>query len=223
MRRRNRAKSILSLQRNLKEKTMVNGESLYKIGEEGTELFLVEQGVISVTLDGVTVFSVLPGELCGEYALIFGRPRNTSATCLSEVCRVQSMSSDDFQKLNKSNPTMRFSLREAALRRQFQKALVFATKKPFPTEEAELKEAFKAVDFNHSGTIDLSDVAHCLKNMDSSFTDKDIVDILDSLDLDESGSISWDEFKRVGTCECGLPFSEFFDPKSFFLTILMPF
>lgn len=197
MRRRSRAKSILSLQRSLKDRTMAKGELLYKQGEEGTELFLVEQGAIDVTVDDHTVFTVQPGEICGEYALIFGRPRNTSAKCMSDVCKVQAMSANDFHKLNKSNPSMRFSLREAALRRQFQKALVFDTKKPFPTREEELKDAFHAVDYNQSGSIDLSDVAHMLKKMDATFTDADIAEILNALDIDESGSVTWDEFKRI--------------------------
>lgn len=199
MRRRSRAKSILSLQRNLKEKTLTKGEILYAQGEPGENLYLVQEGVIDVTVGDSKVYAMQPGELLGEYALIFGRPRNSSAKCASDQCRVQCMSSADFHKLNRSNPSIKQSLREATLRRQFQKALVFATKKPFPTKKNELKEAFRAVDYNGSGTIDLSDAARALKNMDPTFTDRDVAEIIQSLDLDGNGKVSWDEFERVRT------------------------
>jgi CRP-like cAMP-binding protein len=197
MRRRNRAKGILTLQKSLREQVISKGEYIYKQGEEGFELFIVEEGELDVSVDDFTVFTVRKGELCGEYALIFGRPRNTSARCTTDRCKLQAMDAKDFKKLIRSNPSVREGLHETALRRQFQKALVFAIKKSFPTREEELKEAFHAVDCNHSGEIDLSDVAVMLKNMDSSFTNKDIAEILNSLDLDDNGSISWDEFKRI--------------------------
>ena len=198
MRRRNRAKGILTLQKSLKELSIGKGEYVYKQGEPGSELFIVEDGVLDVTVDDQTVFKVEKGELCGEYSLVFGnRPRNTSAKCTSNECKLLTMDAKDFKKLIRANPSVREGLHETALRRQFQKALVFATKKPFPTKEQDLKEAFSSVDYNHSGQIDLSDVALMLKNMDNSFTNKDIAQILNSLDLDDNGSISWDEFKRI--------------------------
>jgi CRP-like cAMP-binding protein len=162
-----------------------------------TICFLIENGVVEVKVDNHTVFSAEPGDVCGEYALIFERPRNTSAVCTSDRCTLQSMGAEDLRELIQSHPYVQESLRELALRRQFQKALVFATKKSFPTKEEELREAFDAVDFNKSGQIDLSDCAIMLRKMDKSFTNKDISEILHSLDLDNSGSINWEEFKRV--------------------------
>ena len=83
------------------------------------------------------------------------------------------------------------------MRREFQKALVFATKKAFPTKESELREAFEAADYNRSGKIDLSDVSIMLKNMDKTLSGNDIEAIMTSLDLDGSGFVSWEEFKRI--------------------------
>ncbi|KAL3903751.1 MAG: hypothetical protein SGARI_005244 [Bacillariaceae sp.] len=197
MRARSRAQSILQLQKSLNPVSLRKGEHIYKQGEAGSSLFLVEEGLIDVTVDNHTVFTSGPGGLCGEYALIFGRPRNTSAVCVSDQCQVQEMEAMDFHKLTRSNPTISEALREVALRRQFQKALVYATKKPFPTKELELRQAFAAADYNGSGQIDLSDVAVMLKSMDRSFTEKDIAEILNSLDLDDDGAVRWEEFKRV--------------------------
>jgi CRP-like cAMP-binding protein len=197
MRQRSRAQSILTLQKSLTEHTMKKGDYLYKQGEDGNNLFLVQEGAVDVMVENHTVFTSGPGGLCGEYALIFGRPRNTSAVCVSDQCIVQSMEAKDFDKLARSNPYVRESLREMALRRQFQKALVYATNKSFPTKVEELRRAFQAADYNHSGRIDLSDVAVMLRKMDPSFTDKDIAEILNSLDLDDDGAVEWEEFKRV--------------------------
>ncbi|KAG7361395.1 serine/threonine protein kinase [Nitzschia inconspicua] len=197
MRQRSRAQSILTLQKSLKEHTLQKGEYVYEKGESGNNLYLVQEGAVDVKVGNHTVFTSGPGGLCGEYTLIFGRPRNTSAICVSDQCRLQSMEAKDFDKLARSNPYILESLREMALRRQFQKAMVFATNKSFPTKVEELRHAFQAADYNGSGKIDLSDVAVMLRKMDPTFTDKDIAEILNSLDLDDDGAVKWEEFKRV--------------------------
>jgi serine/threonine protein kinase len=197
MRARSRAQSILQLQKSLKPVLLHRGDYVYRQGEAGNSLYLVEEGVIDVMVENHTVFTSGPGGLCGEYAIIFGRPRNTSAVCMSDDCKLQKMDATDFRNLTRSNPSITEALREVALRRQFQKALVYATNKPFPTKEAELRQAFDAADFNRSGQIDLSDAAVMLKKLDHSFTEKDIAEILNSLDLDDDGSVKWEEFKRV--------------------------
>jgi serine/threonine protein kinase len=197
MRKRNRAKTVLSLQKNMKEVTFMKDEYFYKQGEKGKELFILEDGKADVLVDNHTVFSVRPGELCGEHALLFGRPRNTSGKCVTDSCTLHVLKASDFFKLLKTHPSVQETLRDIGLRRQFQKALVFATKKEFPTMEKELREAFEAADYNRSGRIDLSDITVMLKNMDSTFTDADIKEILGSLDLDGSGAVNWEEFKRI--------------------------
>ena len=107
------------------------------------------------------------------------------------------MEPKDFDSIMKSNPSVREGLREVVLRREFKKALVFATKKPFPQKVEELKEAFIVIDDDKSGEIDLSEIDVLLRKMDSTFTDDDIEQILNSLDLDGGGNIDWEEFKRI--------------------------
>ena len=107
------------------------------------------------------------------------------------------MEPKDFDSIMKSNPSVREGLREVALRREFKKALVFSTKKPFPQKVEELKEAFIVIDDDNSGEIDLSEIDVLLRKMDSTFTDDDIEQILNSLDLDGGGNIDWEEFKRI--------------------------
>jgi Ca2+-binding EF-hand superfamily protein len=107
------------------------------------------------------------------------------------------MEPKDFDSIMKSNPSVREGLREVVLRREFKKALVFATKKPFPQKVEELKEAFIVIDDDKSGGIDFSEIGVLLRKMDSTFTDNDIEQILNSLDLDGGGNIDWEEFKRI--------------------------
>jgi CRP-like cAMP-binding protein len=246
LRRQNRAKAILGLQHRLDAVTIENGGCIYEKGEEGNDIFLVENGVVDMCVDGHPVYSVQPGELFGAYAYvkfnfcalclriwscsiasfatnilirkkrenatsaltyfflynnkfstIFGRPRNTTALCASKQCKIQIMEPKDFDSIMKSNPSVREGLREVVLRREFKKALVFATKKPFPQKVEELKEAFIVIDDDKSGEIDLSEIGVLLRKMDSTFTDDDIEQILNSLDIDGGGDIGWEEFKRI--------------------------
>ena len=78
MRKRQRAKTILQLQQNMKQVNLQPGEYLFRKGEEGEELYIVEEGRVRVTtgIDDAVVLMLGPGELTGEHALIFGRPRN---------------------------------------------------------------------------------------------------------------------------------------------------
>lgn len=197
MRKRNRAKTILRLQKNMKEMEFYKGEYLYKQGEIGKNLLILEHGSADVLVNDHVVFTVRPGELCGEHSLLFGKLRNTSARCTSDECTVHFLKDTDFYKLMETHPTIQESLRDICLRREFQKALVFSTGKSFPKTEEDLRDAFDAADFNRSGKIDLSDVAVMLRKLDRTLTSGDIKEILDSLDLDRTGAVHWEEFKRI--------------------------
>jgi CRP-like cAMP-binding protein len=197
MRKLQRAKTILRLQQNLEERIVSKGDYIYKVGETGTELFILEEGKLDVIVEDHTVFNVHPGGLCGEHSLIFGRHRNTSAKCVSNECKLQVLRAADFFRLMDSHPSVRESLKGIGLRREFQKALVFKTKKAFPSKEQDLWKAFDAADENRSGKLDLEDIRGMLIRMDKTFTDQEIKEILESLDLDRSGAVSFEEFKRM--------------------------
>jgi CRP-like cAMP-binding protein len=197
VRRQERAKAILGLQHRLNSEAIQKGDYVYLQREEGNDIFLLEDGTIDVDVDGHSVYTVQAGELLGEYATIFGRHRNTSARCASDVCKIEVMELKDFEDIIKSNPSIGKGLREVVFRREFKKALVYATKKPFPQTEKELREAFKRIDYDNSGSIDLDEIRELLRKMDKTFTADDIAQILDSLDLDGAGKIQWKEFKRI--------------------------
>ena len=196
-RKRNRAKTILRLQNNLREDTIEKGEYLFQEGEEGNELYIVEEGSVNVMVQGHTVFNVGPGELTGEHSLIFGRPRNTSAICRTELCHVLAMRGRDFYTFLDHNRAAKEGLRDICLRREFQKALVFRTKKPFPTDDKHLKAAFDAADEDSSGKISLENVRSMLQDMDPTLSDAEIDPIMKALDLNDDQNVSFAEFKRI--------------------------
>lgn len=197
LRRQDRAKAILGLQDRLNSDIMKNGDYVYKQWEKGDDIFLLEGGVVDIDVNGHCVYTVQAGELFGEYAMIFGRPRNTSARCVSDQCKIDVMELKDFEGIMKSNSSIRDGLRDVVLRREFKKALVYATENAFPSTENELKEAFERIDVDGSGYIDLAEIRVLLRRMDESLTDNDIAQILNSLDLDGAGKIHWSEFKRI--------------------------
>lgn len=202
LRRQERAKSILRLQNHLNSEVIRNGDYVYRKWEDGDDIFLLEEGLVDIDVDGNNVYTVKAGELLGEYSMIFGRNRNTNARCVSDRCKIEVMELKDFEGMIKSNPSIRDGLRDVVFRREFKKALAFATKKPFPSTEAELKEAFEKIDLDKSGLINFDEIRVLLREMDKTFTDDDIAQILESLDLDGAGKIQWAEFKRIFGMHC---------------------
>jgi CRP-like cAMP-binding protein len=196
-RNESRAKSILRLQQNLREMTLFKGDYLYKVGDEGREVFILEEGKVDVFVQDHVVLTLKPGDLCGEYSVIFSRPRNTSAMCVSDECRLKVMTARDFYAFLDTSPAAKESLHDIAQRREFQKAIVFKTKRAFPSEPKDLRAAFDAADEDSSGFLSLENVRSMLKRMDPSLTEKEVQSILKALDLDESGQVSFEEFKRI--------------------------
>ena len=196
-RKRQRAKTILRLQQNMKEKVVYKGEYLFQTGQEGKEMYILEDGKVDILVKHHRVLSLKLGEMCGEHSVIFDRPRNTTAQCVSDQCTVHVLRARDFYTLLDLHPSLRDSVRDICFRRDFQKALCSAIGRSFPRTEAELRMAFDEVDTNRSGFLELANVRAMIKQFDSLYTEEDICEILKSLDLDESGKISWSEFMRI--------------------------
>ena len=144
IRKRNRAKTILKLQKNLEDCDYQEGEALFSAGEEGDALYIVDSGKVDVQIRGKHVFTATPGNLCGEHSVLTGQKRNSTAICASpEGCRAEKMSGKDFRILMDSSPGMEDSLRELSIRRDFKKAVVHRLRKEFPYDNP--KAAFDAV------------------------------------------------------------------------------
>lgn len=75
--------------------------------------------------------------------------------------------------------------------------LLTQTKRAFPKTEKQLKAAFKAVDTKKTGVIELDEIQAMIINFDPLYTDEGVKEILESLDLNSSGTVTWKEFKRI--------------------------
>lgn len=198
-RKRQRAKTILQLQQNMKQVHIPHGDFVFKTGDKGNEMYILEDGNIDVSVRGHTVLSLTqPGEMCGEHSVIFGRPRNVTAQCKSpDGCRLHVLRARHFYNILDLHPSIKESVRDICFRRDFQKALCYRIKKAFPRDDKELKAAFDKIDRNGSGVIELQEIRTMIQQFDPTYTEDDIREILRSLDLSDSGNLTWPEFLRV--------------------------
>jgi len=69
----------------------------------------------------------------------------------------------------------------------------------FGTSMEELRKAFDASDLDGSGEIGLEDVKELLKTIYPDLADDDplFAEVLHTLDIDDSNSVSWEEFFKV--------------------------
>jgi len=198
VRKKERAKMILQVQQKMEDKYAKQGDLIFEQGDDGKQCYILEEGTVNILVNDHRVFRVNPGEMFGERGPILGQCQNTAAKCISPGgCKFHVLNGTDLQKMLDIHPTLKESVRDTCYRREFQKGVCLLTKKPFPKNEADLKKAFDAVDINHSGKLELRNIRNAIMRMDSSFKESDVRDILKSLDLDDSGVVSWNEFKRI--------------------------
>mmetsp|Transcript_3749 Transcript_3749/g.8100 ORF Transcript_3749/g.8100 Transcript_3749/m.8100 type:complete len:1004 (+) Transcript_3749:497-3508(+) len=202
-RKRQRAKTLLQLQQHTKEKIYKKGELLFEKGARTNELFIVSEGTVWLEAAGKEknqrIIPVELGQFCGEHSAVFGRPRNVNARCESDECKALILNARDFKKMLATTPHFKESIREICLRREFQKSLCVATGKLFPKTDKELREAFDEI-ASLSGDpefIELEELRATLLQFDPTYTEQDIFDILETLDLHEMGRVSWSEFRRI--------------------------
>lgn len=196
IRKRNRAKELLKLQKGMKSVPFKEGETLYKEGEEGDSLYIIDKGKVDVTTSGHHVIVATQGNICGEHSLITGRSRNTTATCISEEgCTAMRMLGRDFRKLMDSSPTTYQSLIDMTSRRDFKKALVLRLGHAFPYSDP--RKAFDVVDRKNRGELHEDDIADLMRSMDKDYTDREVKLMMQTLDLSKDGKITFDEFQKV--------------------------
>jgi len=195
IRRRNRAKALLKLQNGMKSETFKRGETLYKEGDPGDSLFIVEDGVVDISTQGHQVIKATEGNFCGEHSLLTGRKRNTTATCISDECVALRMLGRDFRQLMDAAPHVKESLTDMMNRRDFKKAVVLRLGHEFPYDDP--RKAFNAVDINKRGFLQHEDIAHIMRSMDEDYTDQEVDMMMHTLDLSRDGKVLYDEFVKV--------------------------
>ena len=73
------------LSRNLISVVPGAGDEIIRQGDPGDRFYLVEEGVVAVSIDGGHVTDLGPGEFFGEIALLRGAPRNATVTASGPV------------------------------------------------------------------------------------------------------------------------------------------
>ncbi|CAB9525992.1 MAP kinase-activated protein kinase 2 (Fragment) [Seminavis robusta] len=198
IRKKNRAKMILRLQKTLNEREFQFGETLFEFGDTTDSMFLMEKGEFDILVGDQKVFSAQPGNLCGENSVLTRRPRSATAICATESgCTVYEMQGRDFRKLMRRAPDIKASLHNLCMRRDFKKAVVMRLNKEFPYQNP--REAFDAVKTDTSRPHHLSkeEVANLMREFYSSYSDKEVSELIRTMDLTGSGTVSFDEFKKV--------------------------
>jgi len=100
----------------LKLRRLAEGELLFKQGDPGEELVIVEEGRISIFVpndgvpgDGQPIRFFHTGEILGEMALIDRKPRSLSARAEEPSC-ILTLHGSDFRRIMSQNPEMALSV-----------------------------------------------------------------------------------------------------------------
>lgn len=198
MRQRERAKVLFGLQKDLKPKTFGRGQVIFSEQSPGNDLYIMENGKVDITVGGRKVRSLREGEMTGEHAAFYAhKPYNVTARCLSNECTLQVLDGRKIRKLCEKNKELNDSFKDIILRRDFKKAVVKATNQDFPEGDYQLRRVFDLIDTDNDGEIRFETLKQFVIQWDPQYTDEDIRDMLKSLDLNNTGTLSWDEFKRV--------------------------
>lgn len=198
LRQRERAKILLGLQKDLKSATVERGQVIFREQQHGDNLYIMEHGKVDISVGGRKVRSLRQGEMTGEHAAYYeSKPYNVTARCKSDKCVLQVLDGKVLRKLCAKNKELSDSFKDIILRRDFKKAVVKATNQDFPQGEKQLRHVFNLIDTDKDGEIHFETLKQFVIQWDPQYTDDDIRDMLKSLDLGNTGTVTWDEFKRV--------------------------
>lgn len=93
------------------------GEVVFREGEVGDRVYVVEEGRVEVRRDGEPVATLGPGECFGEVALLDDRPRNATVLALGDL-RTRSLARDDFLQVVRSDGGSREAAEQMAAGRR---------------------------------------------------------------------------------------------------------
>ncbi|CAJ1964757.1 unnamed protein product [Cylindrotheca closterium] len=198
IRKRNRAKTILRFQQDMEPTERDKGQCFFEEDDTGDtdSMYILETGRVDLTVHGIQVMSVTPGNVFGEHSVLTGQSRNCNAVCVDkDGCIAQALPGKSFRKLYSESENVRNSIRDLQLRRELKKAIVGRLKKEFPYDKPE--EAFQIVDSDKKGVLDKDSIGKLMKEWNPQITDAEILEVLGVLDLTKSGHVTFDEFKKV--------------------------
>ena len=96
------------------------GEVIMKRGDDGDRFYVIHEGSVEATAEGLLGKSVIremgPGDFFGELALLLNQPRSATIECLEETY-CYSMDQGSFSQLIEKNPEIGEIIKKAARER----------------------------------------------------------------------------------------------------------
>jgi len=194
------AKNLMRLQTNVKERTFKKGDIIYKEGDQGKSMFLVNDGKLEVKHGGndMAIHKYFRGDSFGESSLIFERPRSSTVICASDTCSLHEMVGSDFLAVLDSHPDAAASLRDMCRKRLFKKAVkTLSLERKRGLTNADIVAAFHESDSDGSGLLSFDEIKNLMHRMDPTIPEQEIRSLLKFVDIDEDGLISLDEYLRL--------------------------
>lgn len=130
-----------NLSRAITDRTYRDGEIIFKEGDEGDAMYLIEQGginIFAVQADGKEKLlrSCQAGDFVGELALLDGLPRSASARASGSL-RVQILLRDHFMRFIQSRPNVIIALLKFLAQRVRNSTIIIETSISWATHVAE--------------------------------------------------------------------------------------
>ena len=99
-----------------REVTFRAGDVLMVEGEDGDAFFVIVEGTVRIERGDRTIRSMTSGGFLGEIALVEGRPRTATATCVTDT-RLLEIRRHEFERLMGTLPAVHAKVRAAIARR----------------------------------------------------------------------------------------------------------
>ncbi len=101
------ADDLEALSARLEHQQFEPGQVVFRQGEEGGPLYVIEDGAVEISYgdgnDAVTLTTLFPGQYFGELSLLDGEPRSATATAV-RPSTLLALDRDDFVEFLKSDP-----------------------------------------------------------------------------------------------------------------------
>jgi CRP/FNR family transcriptional regulator, cyclic AMP receptor protein len=97
------------------------GSALFRAGDQGDAMYLIERGMVRITIDDeekkkITLAELARGDFFGEMAIIDGQQRSADAT-IAEDARLAVLSRENFLRFIHNNPTVALEMLSATFSR----------------------------------------------------------------------------------------------------------